>query len=171
MPLPVVHIDISASVVAAYAAVVSTITGAVQVINHFKDRASLLIQVQLNMEMVGDPRYKGMTLTRIGISNNGRRPVTITNVGAYRLHPHKPFIVVDTRPALPCELTEGKQMTALMDQSDLDLAVMESWEVYTATGKTFRVAVIPWYRRWWNRRRIIRHAIAEGKKKQLAEQS
>jgi hypothetical protein len=70
-----------------------------------------------------------------------------SSVGAYRLHPHKPFMVPDTRPAAPCELTERKQMTAIIDQSDLDLSVMESWEVYTATGKTFRLGVIPWYRR------------------------
>ena len=169
MPVPVIHINITASVVAAYAAVISTITGAVQVVNHFKDRVSLRIHVQNNMELIGDPRYAEMTLTTLWISNKGRRPVTITNVGAYRLHPHKPFIVPDTRPACPCELTEGKQMTAIIDQSDLDSSVIESWEAYTATGKTFRLAVVPWYRRCWNRRKLKRHAMEEGMKKAQAE--
>lgn len=168
MPIPTMHLSISGSVVAAYAAMVSTITGAVQVINYFRDRPHILIRVQHNMVMMGDPRYEGETLTCMYVVNAGRRPITVTSVGAYRLFPHKPFVLTDEQPKCPCELTEGKQQTVIIDQEDLDLSIMESWEAYTSTGRTFRFAVVPWYRRWWNRRKFRQHAIAEGRKKRAA---
>jgi hypothetical protein len=144
---------------------VSTITGAVQVFNYFRDRAHIIIRVQHDMVMVGDPRYEGLTLTFMNVVNAGRRPITVTSVGAYRLFPHNPFVFGDEIPKCPCELTEGKQQTVIIDQAGLDLSVMESWEAYTSTGRTFRFAVVPWYRRWWNRRKFRQRAIAEGKKK------
>jgi hypothetical protein len=168
MPLPTFHVSISGSVLAAYAAVVSSITGTVQVFNYFRDRAHLIIRVQHNMEMMGDPRYEGMSLIIMNVVNAGRRPITVTGVGAYRLFPHNPFVLTDERPRCPCELTEGKQLTAYINQEDLDLSVMESWEASTSAGKTYRLAVVPWYSRWWNRRKFLRNAIAEGKKKKKA---
>ncbi len=168
MTIPTFHLSISGSVVAAYAAVVSTITGTVQVFNYFRDRAHIIIRVQHDMEMMGDPRYQGMSLTVMYVVNAGRRPITVTGVGAYRLFPQKPFVITDTRPQCPCELTEGKQQTIIIDQDGLDLSIMESWEAYTSTGKTYRLAVVPWYSRRWNRRKFRRKAIAEGKEKKAA---
>jgi hypothetical protein len=170
MSLPNMTIHISGSALAIYGAVLSTITAAVQIITHFRDRAHLRIRVQHNMEIIGDPRYANMTLTIMYVVNAGRRSVTITGVGAYRLSPHNPFVIPDTRPQCPCELTEGKQLTAMVDQRDLDLSLMESWEAYTSTGRTYRLSVIPWYRRWRNRRQIRIKAIKDGKAKQLSEQ-
>jgi len=168
MPVPQFHLSISGSVLAAYGAVLSTITAAVQVVSHYKDRAHLKIRVQPNMETMGDRLYDGKTLVIMYVSNAGRRPVTIAGVGAFRLFPNKPFVIVDTRPVCPVEITEGKQLTAFMDQSQLDLSAMESWEAYTATGQTFRFAVVPWYRRWWNRRKFRSQAIKDGKEKTVA---
>lgn len=165
MPIPTIHINISANVVSAYAAILSTITATVQTFNYFRDRAHLKIRVQSGMEIINDPRYAGKTLVIMYVSNAGRRPVTITGVGAYRLFPHNPFVMLDEIPKCPCELTEGKQLHAIINQKDVDLSVMESWEAYTATERTFRLAIVPWYRRWWNRRRFRRQAIKEGKAK------
>jgi hypothetical protein len=64
----------------------------VQIIRHFRDRAHLKIRVQHNMEIIGDPRYAQKDLTIMYVVNAGRRPVTITGVGAYRLSPHNPFV-------------------------------------------------------------------------------
>ena len=171
MSLPNITIHVSGSAIAIYGAVLSTITAAVQIITHFRDRAHLRIRVQHNMEMIGDPRYASMTLTIMYVVNAGRRPVTITGVGAYRLSPHNPFVIPDTRPQCPCELTEGMQLTAIMGQSDLDLSLMESWEAYTSTGRTYRLNVIPWYRRWWNRHQLKKKTIENGKAKELAKQA
>ena len=101
MPAPTFHITISGSVVAAYAAVVSTITGAVQLSNFLRDRARIKVSVRRNMQIVGDPRYDGKTLTLIYVANTGRRPVTITTVGAQRLYAHNHIVVPNCNPALP----------------------------------------------------------------------
>jgi len=120
MPFPTFHFSISGSVLALYGAILSTITATAQIMAHYRDRASIKIRVQTDMETMGDPRTDGMTFTIVNVSNAGRRPVTITTIGAYRLHPLKAFVCTDTRPPIPHELTEGKQMMAMIDQSDLD---------------------------------------------------
>ena len=121
------------------------------------------------MEMIGDPRYAKMTLTMMTVVNAGRRPITITGVGAYRLFPQKPFVIPDTRPNCPCELTEGKQMQAIIDEKGVDLSVMESWEAYTSTGGTYRLAVVPWYKRCWNRRKFREQAMAKAESSKLSQ--
>ncbi|HEX2661522.1 MAG TPA: hypothetical protein VHM93_01715 [Candidatus Acidoferrum sp.] len=160
MLTPTITIHISGSAIAIYGAVLSTITAGVQVVTHLKDRVRLRVHVQHNMETIGgDPRYAQKKLTIMRVSNAGRRPTTVTCLGAYRLFPHNPFIIADIRPQCPCELTEGKELSAILNQEGLDLSVMESWEAYTATGGTFRLSVVPWYRRLWNRRKFRRAAM------------
>lgn len=163
MPVPTLHINISGNVLAVYGAVLATITAAVQVVSHYKDRVLLVVSVQHKMEIIGDARYIDVPLTIMKVVNGGRRPVTITGVGAYRLSPLNPFVIADTIPPCPCELTEGKQLTAMVNEKHVDLSVMESWEAYTSTGKTFRKRVVPWYRGWLNRRRLRKKAMEKGK--------
>jgi hypothetical protein len=100
--------------VAVYAAVVSSITGAVQIFNYRRDRARIKVEVGHNMELMGYPRYMGKTLTIVKVINQGRRPVTITTVGAIRLYPNTHFVIVDCMPSLPYELTEGKSLSAIL---------------------------------------------------------
>ena len=52
VPVPNIHVTISGSVVAVYAAVVSTITGSVQLWHFFRDRARIKLTVQRNMEII-----------------------------------------------------------------------------------------------------------------------
>jgi len=156
MLIPSITIHISGTVVAVYGAILSTITATAQVVTHFKDRVRLRVRVRHNM-ITNDPRYAGKKLTIVRVCNAGRRPVTVTGVGGFNLCPHDAFVVFDTNPRTPCELTEGKELAAMVDQQGLDLSVIESWEAYTATGKTFRHAIVPWYRRWWNRRQLGKH--------------
>jgi hypothetical protein len=164
MPAPTLHINISGSVVAFYGAVVATITGAVQTINFFRDRRKLKISVQGNMEFVS--AATGSTVdddpyTVITVANAGRRPITITNVGGYRLYPGKGFVIQQCNPPLPRELTEGKHLIALVDETEFDLSELESWEVYDAVGHTYRRPVAPlykrlisrWRRKLWQRRK------------------
>jgi peptidoglycan/LPS O-acetylase OafA/YrhL len=126
MPVPNLHVTISGSVVAVYAAVVSTITGSVQLWHFFRDRARIKLTVQRNMEIVGDPRYARKSLTIVRVANQGRRPVTITTVGAYNLFPDNPFIIPECNPALPHELTEGKSLMAIIPSCDLDFSAARS---------------------------------------------
>jgi hypothetical protein len=66
------------------------------------------------MEIYGDPRYAGATLTTVQVANAGRRPVTITSVGAIRDVPKTSFAFQDITPQIPVELTEGKYLVAVV---------------------------------------------------------
>jgi hypothetical protein len=147
MVVPTFHIAISGSVLAAYAAVVSTITGAVQLSNFLRDRARIKVSVRHNMQIVGDPRYDGKTLTMVYVINRGRRPVTITTVGAHMLYPHNHIVIPNCNPPLPHELTEGKSLIAIIPPCDLDFSAIDLWVVYDAVGRSYRLRVAPWYAR------------------------
>jgi hypothetical protein len=153
MPLPNIHITISGSMVAIYAAVVSTITGSVQLFHFFRDRARIKLTVRYNMAIMGDPRHNREGLTMVRVTNRGRRPVTITTIGAHQLFPENPFVIPECHPALPHELTEGKCLTAIIPACDLDFSKIESWEAYDAVGRPYRLNVAPWYSRMLSRAR------------------
>jgi len=71
--------QIITAVIAVYGAVLSTVTILRQYVS---DRVKVKVSVRKNMMMVGDPRYKGMTLTILTVTNVGKRRVTITTFGA-----------------------------------------------------------------------------------------
>jgi hypothetical protein len=166
MPFPTFHFSISGSVLALYGAVLSTITATAQIMAHYRDRANIKIRVQPDMETMGDPRTDGVTFTIVNVSNAGRRPVTITTIGAYRLHPRKAFVCADTRPPIPHELTEGKQMMAMIDQSDLNHSAIEYWLASDATGREYRLNIAPWYKRWLSARRRLHKSRCEAKERE-----
>lgn len=153
---PTFHINVSGSVVAAYAAIVSTVTGVVQFFNYRRDRARIKVSVRHNQEMIGDPRYSGKTLTIITVTNEGRRPVTVNTIGATRPYPQTNLLLLDNRPSLPHELTEGKNLIAILPASDLDLSAIESWYATNAVGKTYWLHVASCYARAMSRRRLLR---------------
>jgi len=154
------HISITSSTVALYGAVLSSITATAQVISFLRDRARVKVTYQRNMEIVEhlDPRYQDMPLTILRAVNAGRRPVTVTGMGAYRLHPRKAFVCADTQPHVPVELTEGKYVTAMIDERDLDFEHLEAFEAWDAVGRKFRCNIAPWHKRTWSRlrRRLAR---------------
>jgi hypothetical protein len=163
MSVPTFHFSISGSVLALYGAILSTITAAAQIVGHVRDRARIKIRVQLNMEIIGDPRSAGMTFTIVNVSNAGRRPVTITSFGAYRLFPSLAFVVPDCRPQCPHELTEGKQMMAMIEQSGIDHASIESWVVLDATGRQYKLHVAIWHKRFFSARKRLRRSRVKDK--------
>lgn len=98
--------------------------------------------------------------TVVTVANAGRRPITIVNVGGYKLYPGKGFVIQQCNPPLPRELTEGKHLTACVDE-EYDLSELESWEAYDAVGHTYRLPVAPLHkriisrmRRKWSRRYV-----------------
>jgi hypothetical protein len=144
MDAPTFHIDISGSVVAAYAAVVSTMTGFIQLSNFLRDRARIKLTARHKMKEFGAMRLGAELLTIITVTNTGRRPVTITGVGALCLHPHDPFVFQTCKPPLPHELTEGKHLNAMMAEGDFDFSTIDRWEAYDAVGRTHRLRVASW---------------------------
>jgi hypothetical protein len=103
------------------------------------------------------PKYHNTTrLIQITVTNVGRRTVTITSIGARLLYPNDHFIVVDTSPVLPCELTEGKYITSLLPQTEIDVAHIYQWTAWDSTGKMHKLNTAPWltrkYSEWQTRR-------------------
>jgi hypothetical protein len=156
MLAPAFHINISGNVVALYGAVVATVTGIVQTVNFFRDRRKVKISVQEHMEFVftsdGIPVNED-PYSLVTVANAGRRPITIVNVGGYRLYPGKGFVIQQTNPPLPRELTEGKHLTAFVDETEFDLSELESWEAHDAVGHAYRLPVAPLHKRLISRMR------------------
>jgi len=162
MVWPTFHITISGSVLAAYAALVSTITGVVQLSNFLRDRAKIKMVVRYNQEIVGDPRYRDQILTIVRVINAGRRPVTINTVGAECLYPHNHFVIPQCQASLPYELTEGKNLVAILPPCDIDFSTIDLWHASDAVCRVYKLRVASWYahvlsnarwRREWRRNR------------------
>jgi hypothetical protein len=153
--------------VALYAAVVSTITGSVQLWHFFRDRARIKLTVQRNMEIIGGPIHrKGLTIIRV--SNRGRRPVTITSVGAQRIFPDTHIVIPECTPQLPYELTEGKSLMAIIPPCDLDFSRIALWEAFDAVGRPYQLYVARWCIRTMSRVRWRLKWMQDKKKKRTA---
>jgi len=167
MSLPSVHISISSGMIAFYAAVVSTVTASVQLWHFLRDRARIKLHVRRNMEIIGGPGVPRKGLTLVYVANRGRRPVTITAVGGFRLYPNNPFIIPECNPNLPHELTEGKSLIATLPPCDLDFSQISHWEAYDAVGHRYRLSVAGWYLRLRSRAQWRLHLRRDRKKKRL----
>jgi hypothetical protein len=155
---PTFHITVSGSVVAAYAAILSTITGAAQLWNYTRDRARIRVSAQNNMTMFGDVLYKAnQTLCIVTVANLGRRPVTITTVGGYREIPLHPFFVVECRPNLPHELTEGKHLIAILPSAEMDVSKVLWWSASDGVGNQYYSKGGGWYARRKHWRDVKKH--------------
>jgi hypothetical protein len=92
--------QILTAVIAIYGAVLSTVTIFRQ---YFSDRVKVKFTVSKDMQMVGHPKHREMTLTVLTVTNVGKRVVTIRTFGTVPLYPHLGLVAVDTTPQLPCE--------------------------------------------------------------------
>lgn len=90
--------NIPTLIVAIYAAVVSTVTGLVQLLNYRRDQDKIKITVQKDLQIYGDPRYANKTLTIVKVVNAGRRPVTITSIGVECLFPNPHGVFPEHQP-------------------------------------------------------------------------
>ena len=107
------------------------------------------------METMNDPAHDGMTLTIVTVTNAGRRPVTITNVGLMYLG-NDGAVFGDMVPRIPCELTEGKYVTSFVNQNDLRFDEVRYFVAYDAVGRKYSSNFASRHRRvyWWFRRKL-----------------
>lgn len=137
--------------IAIYGAVLSTVA----IVRQFSsEHVKVKITVRKNMQMVGHPRYTGMTLVIITITNLGRRPITVVSFGAIRLQPNTNLAGVDSQPQLPCELTEGKYITSYWNQDDLDFSTIDYWTARDSRGKEYRLYEASHWQHWKSLRRM-----------------
>lgn len=135
--------EIITTIIAVYGAILSTIAIVRQLV---ADRAKIRLTVRRNMQMVGDPRYEGMTLIIIQVTNAARRPVTITTFGTMPLYPNKGLVAIDTRPQLPCEITEGKYVESYWGQADIDFSTIDYWAAWDSQGRVYKLREASWFK-------------------------
>ena len=153
------------TLIAIYGAVLSTIAILRQVMG---DKIKVNLKVQKGMEIVGDPLYQGLTLTILTVTNMGKRPVTITTFGAIRLHPHKNFVAIDSRPKLPCEITEGKYITSFWDQEGIDFSTIDYSVASDSRGKSYKAQEAS---RFKHLKSVLQQKRASRKKKKVSDQT
>jgi len=163
---PTLHINVSGSAIAWYGAVLSTITAIVQVMNHFRDRAKVVLEVRKNMRTPDTFRHRDMTMVIITATNAGRRPVTIAGFSVHLLFGKgkekvTDWFLPDVRPPLPFEITEGKMVSAFLNQANVDFDAIAYWYVWDSVGRRYRLSAAPWYKQWlsaWRWRRSLKKA-------------
>lgn len=112
-----ISITISASTVAWYAAVVSTIAVLVSLYNALRDRAQIRIDARPNFFKLDDTDKKSYIC--INVCNKGRRPVTISAVVLKAKNGHE-LAASQCFHDGPQELKEGKSHSYFIDQHDFE---------------------------------------------------
>jgi hypothetical protein len=150
-------LTITATVVAWYAAIVSTIGLVIQGMNYLRDRVRIKISYAKNMKEAGRYSDPDIIFTIVKVVNAGRRPVTITHIGEQHLTSTGAFLS-DTNPTGPCQLTEGQHMIAKVNQRHIDFDNVRYFFAIDATGREHRLYLIGRFsrvswavRRYYNR--------------------
>jgi hypothetical protein len=114
---------------AAYAAILATITATIKIMNLLRDRRRIKLSIEHVRETfdfgTGEHEESGEMLTIVSVGNAGRRPVTITRVGVRLLFPSLRYVELNCNPKVPLQLSEGKHLSALFDQERHDLSEVE----------------------------------------------
>jgi hypothetical protein len=140
--------EIITAIIAVYGAVLSTIAIVRQ---FFSDRVKVKLTVSRDMQILNDPRYHRKTLTILQVTNVSRRPITITTIGANGLYPHLNFVVPDSQPRLPCEITEGKFVKGIINQAGLDFSTIDYWGAWDSHGRVHKLREASWAKHWKSR--------------------
>jgi hypothetical protein len=141
------------AMLALYGAVISTVTALIQLSNHIRDRAKIKLAIRKNMS-TNIPRFVGLTFTIVTATNIGRRPVTINGFAAKLLFKKgikaTDWYLPEVSPVLPCEITEGKEVSAFANETleEFKRASISYWYAWDSTGRFYRLNVAPWYKRW-----------------------
>ncbi len=146
--MPIIRIDVSASTVAWYGAIVATFVGIKALNDILNDRGRLKISFQTDMMIVGGGSVSDSQVS-ISVTNKGKRPAKITHV-SMRFLPDwdRALLWAGERPRI---LTEENPSTIYVKpQEGLDLEHLWLIEIIDARNKKYH-----WYRqksgrlRWW----------------------
>lgn len=139
------HIEISASSVAWYGAIVATISVIASIIlgmiTLLRDRASIKIKISHGF-LVYSPSLSEDLYIFIEAINKGRRPVTLTSLG-FKLKNGNNIVFTKSRE-LPKELTEGKSYQEWISKKEIErdcqklkTSIKYAW-FKDATGKVYK---------------------------------
>lgn len=133
-----VSITISASAVAWYAAIVSTIGIVANLYVAWKDRARLTISIHPNMLIRNVPRYDPNKIyIDITVRNYGRRPVKIQNV-LLKLYRTKGYMIINDsilQHVVRVLKEDDPRTNFFIEQDFIDPALIEYVLLHDETGK------------------------------------
>jgi hypothetical protein len=108
------------------------------------------------MKFSDNPLRAGQVFTTLVVTNAGRRPLTITNIG-WRDVQYKVDFFRETVPGLPHELTEGKYVAGIIDEEGLRFDEILYFSAYDALGREYKHYLASWYKRAiWTIRRSLK---------------
>lgn len=133
-----ISIEVTASAVAWYAAIISTMLMVIQIVNIVRDRVNVVLDITPNIRALGSGKYKEDTdYIMITVRNRGKRTVTIQSVG-YVTKAKKDLNGLLTDSMETKELMDGKSTTYLVDQSLINANKIKHFVAYDQAGRAFK---------------------------------
>lgn len=118
MTLPIINIEISASSVAWYGAILATGSLIVSILNSLKDRRKIKVKIS-NGFLIPDPWDGEAKKIFIEAQNHGKRPVNLSNVG-FKLSDGSSIILPNPKNIkFPFNLSEGQSTSTFFEINDL----------------------------------------------------
>lgn len=151
----ILKIEISASSVAWYGAIVATASVLIALLNYFRDRHRVKITYQKDVKLMGTQGIydQSKTYFNITVINKGRRPVKIEKAAIKIVGEKGYYLLGDSfAPHRMQVLTEDSPKTEfLADQSLIDLSKIWYIYVYDATGRKYKkyTHILPTFWRIW----------------------
>ncbi len=136
-----ITIEITANIVAWYAAVVATMAVLISDWTAWRDRARVIVTgIGPYRVTIGGPYDPTKEYIVITVANHGRRPKTVKMAGVkFRSGKSKHLVAADSVSKGPQELTEGRSFDYYMKiEGDLSLENVKYVWAYDQTGREFR---------------------------------
>lgn len=132
------QITISADAVAWYGALVATGALMTNAYPIWRDRAKLVARLKADMKVSDDGPYSTeKTYLVITVGNRGRRPFTVEKAWFTLQSSAKHLLVVDSLKRGAVEVAEGKSVTYLSNQEEMDFKEIGEFRVQDVTGETW----------------------------------
>jgi len=91
-----IHIEISSSAVAWYAAIIGTISLVTSIYMAFRDRAKIIVKYQRDMAVLNSELYDAnKTYFNVTVINKGRRPIRISKAAIRTVGREKKFAIIN----------------------------------------------------------------------------
>lgn len=138
----IIKLEISATSVAWYGAIVATASVIATGYNVLRDRAKLRIDIKPNMKVYPSTTpYGDTTNVVVSVVNVGRRPITISSVWFERDKASKSLLLSDSLHRGSIELAEGKGSDYLCNQAQPEMKDIRYACVLDSKGRTHRKRV------------------------------
>ena len=142
--MTVLKIELSATVIAWYGAIVATISAVIGILNHLRDRARIEIRYKGGWEITGpmEALYsKDKTYFSIKVINKGRRPMNIEKAAIRCIDRNMKYMLLsDSFSSVRNRLIDEKQPTSefLVEEDLIDFRKAWYILIVDATGREYR---------------------------------